>query len=34
MATIEPRPLVQPGELAPDFTLSAVERESTVSLAD
>lgn len=34
MASVEPRPPVQPGEPAPDFTLPAVERESTVSLAD
>jgi peroxiredoxin len=34
MATIEPRPSVQPGERAPDFTLPAVDREGTVSLSD
>lgn len=34
MATIEPRPPLQPGEPAPDFTLPAVNREGTVSLAD
>ena len=34
MATIESRPPLQPGELAPDFTLSAVDRDGTVSLAD
>lgn len=34
MAAVESRPAVQPGEPAPDFTLPAVEREGTVSLAD
>jgi len=34
MATIEPRPPLQPGEPAPDFTLPAIDREGTVSLAD
>jgi peroxiredoxin len=34
MATAEPRPPVQPGEPAPDFSLPAVDREGTVSLAD
>lgn len=34
MTATAPRPSVQPGELAPDFTLPAVEREGTVSLAD
>lgn len=34
MAAIESRPPLQPGEQAPDFTLPAVEREGTVSLAD
>lgn len=34
MASIEPRPPVQPGDPAPDFTLPAVDREGTVSLAD
>ena len=34
MTTIEPWPSVQPGEPAPDFTLPAIEREGTVSLAD
>jgi peroxiredoxin len=34
MATIESRPPVTPGEAAPDFTLPAVERDGTVSLAD
>ena len=34
MAAIESRPPLQPGEPAPDFTLPAVEREGTVSLAD
>ncbi|MBI4609390.1 MAG: redoxin domain-containing protein [Candidatus Rokubacteria bacterium] len=34
MTTIEPRPPVQPGEPAPDFTLPAVQRAGTVSLAD
>lgn len=34
MATPERRPPLQPGEQAPDFTLPAVEREGTVSLAD
>lgn len=34
MAAIESRPPLRPGEQAPDFTLPAVEREGTVSLAD
>src|SRR5258708_20566664 len=34
-STIETRPSpIQPGDLAPEFTLPAVEREGTVSLAD
>ena len=33
MATTEPR-VLQPGEPAPDFTLPAVHRDGTVSLAD
>jgi peroxiredoxin len=34
MSTVVPRSPVQPGEPAPTFTLPAVEREGTVSLAD
>jgi peroxiredoxin len=34
MAAVESRPPVQPGELAPQFTLPAANREGTVSLAD
>ncbi|MBI4574335.1 MAG: redoxin domain-containing protein [candidate division NC10 bacterium] len=34
MVNVELRPSVQPGEPAPDFTLPAVDREGTVSLAD
>ena len=34
MTTIEQRPPLQPGEPAPDFTLSAADREGYVSLAD
>lgn len=34
MATLESRPPVQPGEPAPNFTLPAVDRDGTVSLAD
>lgn len=34
MATVEPRPPVQPGEPAPDFTVPAANKEGTVSLAD
>ncbi len=34
MATVEPRPPVQPGERAPDFTLPTVPDEGFVSLAD
>ena len=35
MATMmEPRPPVQPGESAPDFTLPSVDRDGTVSLDD
>ena len=34
MATVEPRPPVQPGERAPDFTLPTVPEEGFVSLAD
>ncbi len=33
MTTTPPRPL-QPGDRAPDFTLPAVNREGSVSLAD
>ena len=33
-APVGSRPPVQPGEPAPDFTVSAVHREGTVSLAD
>jgi peroxiredoxin len=34
MTTTESRPPVSPGEAAPDFTLPAVDRNETVSLAD
>ena len=34
MTSIESRPPLQPGEPAPDFTLPAVDRDGTVSLAD
>jgi peroxiredoxin len=34
MADTESRRAVQPGEPAPDFEVSAVDREGTVSLAD
>ena len=34
MPTIESRPPIQSGEPAPDFTLPAVDRDGTVSLAD
>ncbi len=34
MATAAPRPPVQPGEPAPDFSLPAADREGTMSLAD
>jgi len=34
MTTTESRPPVAPGEAAPDFTLPAVDRQETVSLAD
>ena len=35
MATMmEPRPPVQPGDSAPDFTLPSVDRDGTVSLDD
>lgn len=34
MSTTEARPPVSPGELAPDFTLPAVDGTGTVSLAD
>jgi peroxiredoxin len=34
MTTAEFRPPVSPGERAPDFTLPAIDREETVSLAD
>ena len=34
MTTVESRAPVQPGEPAPDFTLPAVDRDCTVSLAD
>lgn len=34
MTTVEPRPPLQRGERAPDFTLPAVDRDGIVSLAD
>jgi peroxiredoxin len=34
MVTVQPRPPVQPGEPAPDFTLPAADRQGSVSLAD
>src|SRR5947208_13638208 len=34
MMTSDTRPPVEPGEAAPDFTLPAVDRNETVSLAD
>ena len=34
MTIAESRPPVTPGEPAPDFTLAAVDRKETVSLAD
>jgi peroxiredoxin len=34
MALVEPRPPVQPGEPAPDFTLPSATGEGTLSLAD
>jgi peroxiredoxin len=34
MATIEPRPPLQPGDPAPDFTLPVAHGEGTVALAD
>ena len=34
MATVEPRPPVQLGEQAPDFTLPTAHGEGFVSLAD
>ncbi len=34
MGTVEARPPLQPGDLAPDFTLPAVQDEGVVSLAD
>ena len=34
MTTSETRPPIEPGEAAPDFTLPAVDRNETVSLAD
>jgi peroxiredoxin len=34
MSLTESRPPVSPGEPAPDFTLPAVDREATISLAD
>lgn len=34
MTLMGSRPLVQPGEAAPDFAVPAVHREGTVSLAD
>src|SRR5207244_11147385 len=34
MTTSDTRPPVEPGEAAPDFTLPAVDRNATVSLAD
>jgi peroxiredoxin len=33
MTVLETRPPLQPGEPAPDFTLSAVDRDGSVSLA-
>jgi len=33
-ASVGSRPPAQPGEPAPDFTVPAVHREGTVSLAD
>src|SRR5256885_12629581 len=34
MTTSDTRPAIEPGEAAPDFTLPAVDRNETVSLAD
>ena len=34
MGTIETRPPLQTGDLAPDFTLPAIDRDGDVSLAD
>ena len=34
MATVEPRPLVQPGERAPDFTLPLVSEDGQVALGE
>lgn len=34
MGTLEPRPPIEPGQRAPDFTLPAADREGSVSLAD
>jgi len=34
MTTVDTRPPVAPGERAPDFTLPAVDRPETISLAD
>jgi len=34
MTMVESRPPVAPGEPAPDFTLPAIDRPETVSLAD
>jgi len=34
LTSIESRPPLQPGEPAPNFTLPAVDRDGTVSLAD
>lgn len=34
MSSIEPRPPIHVGDVAPDFTLPTVQREGTVSLAD
>lgn len=34
MASVEPRPPVKPGEMAPDFVLPAAHRDGTVTLSD
>jgi peroxiredoxin len=34
MTVLDARPPLQPGEPAPEFTLPAVDRDGTVSLAD
>jgi peroxiredoxin len=34
MADVEPRPALQPGDRAPEFTLPAADREGSLSLAD